>query len=95
MRFPILLICCLAGCASPASQGWTKSGATDVDLRSTLAQCRTQASKIPLTPKIGTGAAGTDPNAAGASVTPVSTEDMASFRSAVNDCMSQAGWTHR
>ena len=95
MRIAILLISGLVGCASPATQSWTKAGATDVELRSTLGQCRTQASKMPLTPKMGTGAGSTDPNSASAAVNSVSIEDMASFRNAVNDCMTHAGWSRR
>ena len=98
MRSSLLLALaalCFAGCASTAAPAWTKTSATDADAAAALARCRDEASKVPLTPKGGVPRSSTDPNAAGASGTPVSSEDMVNYRRSVNDCMGDAGWSRR
>jgi hypothetical protein len=91
----IVLACCLAGCATPASQSWVKPDANDVDLRTALVRCRSQAANQPLAPKVIPNPDPNSPEAAGLGAWGVSMEDMASYRKAISDCMADDGWTRR
>ena len=92
MRIEFLLVCSLAGCAAIGSS-WEQTEATDADSRAGMAMCRTQVSKIPLTPKLSS--VPYDPNEVGPHEPAVGLQDMANHRKAVNDCMEAQGWTRR
>lgn len=96
MKLHLVLVCLLSACASSGiPPAWTKPGATDADMRAMLVQCRAEASKLPLAPRMQPSTGSTDPNSASVGNPVASAQEMADYRNAVNACMSGAGWTHR
>jgi hypothetical protein len=90
-----LLAMLLAACASPRLQTWVKPGATEEDLRATIARCRTQAAGHSVSPKRAAPFDGNDPTETGLGNASVSLEDMANFRRLVDECVAAQGWARR